>query len=339
MLSSPPLRLAFVGTALRKQVTIVEKTADETFGRHPLVAPFCVTHLQVPGPVPSDAPVQTIEERVMQHVFRIIVVGRRRFVFLAVPGAAPGGIKVPGREPQHFAAFRTPLVVVEVIHILAVVVLCQDNFREEIIVAKDGVVKKRIHLLIKSFIVGRCHEVDRVPERPPVNSFLFPVGIFNFISSPSFLFQVVIVGRGRFLWISVGIEIMPHKHLIRPVDSLVERAVDGVEREVRAILIPLCRHKFLQLQLLAVNFLRHAVEPVVASVADDLHKPSPRSRLSLLLPSLSAVVRLRGDVVPEVGRHAVAHTHIVVIHGVENPVVVIPQSEKLMIERIALRII
>ena len=59
VLSSPPLRLAFVGTALRKQVTIVEKTADETFGRHPLVAPFCVTHLQVPGPVPSDAPVQT----------------------------------------------------------------------------------------------------------------------------------------------------------------------------------------------------------------------------------------------------------------------------------------
>ncbi len=40
VLSSPPLRLAFVGTALRKQVTIVEKTADETFGRHPLVAPL-----------------------------------------------------------------------------------------------------------------------------------------------------------------------------------------------------------------------------------------------------------------------------------------------------------
>ena len=114
----------------------------------------------------------------------------------------------------------------------------------------------------------------------------------------------------------------------------MNRVADGL----RCLRCRLCVHRFLQSQLLAVHLLRHAVESVVASVEKHLYKSSARSRFRFLLPSVAAVVRQRGEIVPEIGRDAVAHAGPVDIHGVENPVVVIPQSEIFAVDRVALAV-
>ena len=131
---------------------------------------------------------------------------------------------------------------------------------------------------------------------------------------------------------------MAHKHLIAPLRRFVERTVNRVADGLRCLRCRLCVHRFLQSQLLAVHLLRHAVESVVASVEKHLHKSSARSRFRFLLPSVAAVVRQRGEIVPEIGRDAVAHAGPVDIHGVENPVVVIPQSEIFAVNRVALAV-
>ena len=95
--------------------------------------------------------------------------------------------------------------------------------------------------------------------------------------------------------------------------------------------------KLLQLHLLAVYGLGHAVDALVLAVQDELNELSARTRQRLFL--LVDVVGWGREVVPQVGQHAVAYAAHIHLACFQNPRVVVAQSEELLLQLVAIGVL
>ena len=93
---------------------------------------------------------------------------------------------------------------------------------------------------------------------------------------------------------------------------------------------------FFQLELLAVYFLRQAVQTPVFSVQVNLHKLSPRTVEHLRLGGFE--IGVAGKIIPQIRGDSVAHPGFIYSHSVQYPRVVRAHSQKRHIEFVSVSV-